>query len=145
MLIERAFRNRSCAIKIPACVASFLKWAYTMLAVTLGWILFKVEDIGEALSYIKVMFGFGHGGYRAFDLGFFLDARLWFFLVIAVIACVPWAQVLPRHISAYVAQFDGSEKKGARITRHVCLLALLVICFIFIVNTTYSPFIYFRF
>lgn len=145
MLIERAFRNRTCSIKIPSFVSSILKWAYTMLAVTLGWILFKVEDIGEALSYIKVMFGFGQGGYRAFDTGFFLDARLWFFLIIAVMACVPWAQVLPRHISAYIASFDASEKKGARITRHVCLLALLVISFIFIVNTTYSPFIYFRF
>ncbi|MBO4267024.1 MAG: MBOAT family protein [Lachnospiraceae bacterium] len=145
MLIERALKGKKALISLPAVVTSFLKWGYTMLAVTLGWVLFKLEDIAEAFSFIKVMFGAGQGGYKAFDIGFFLDKRLGFFLVIAVIACVPWAQVLPRHISAYIADFEGSDKKGMRIMRHTCLIALLVISFIFIVNTTYSPFIYFRF
>ncbi len=145
MLTERALKGRKPVFAVPAFVSNALKWAYTMLAVTLGWVLFKIEDLPEALSYIKVMFGLDKHSYTAFSLGFFLDARLAFFLLIAVIACVPWAQVLPRFFAAYIAEFADSNKTAPRIARHVCLILLLVISFIFIVNTTYSPFIYFRF
>ncbi len=145
MLTERALKGRKPIFAVPAFVSNALKWAYTMLAVTLGWVLFKIEDLPEALSYIKVMFGLDKHSYTAFSLGFFLDARLAFFLLIAVIACVPWAQVLPRFFAAYIAEFADSNKTAPRIARHVCLILLLIISYIFIVNTTYSPFIYFRF
>lgn len=145
MLIERALRQKSLPFKIPAFISNILKWGYTILAVTLGWVLFKIEDLPEALSYIGAMFGFGQSGYTAFSTGFFLDARMAFFLVIAIIACVPWAQILPRIPAAYIARFYDSKEGAMRISRHVCLILLLVISFMFIVNTTYSPFIYFQF
>ena len=116
-----------------------------MIAVTLGWVLFKIEDLPEAFSYIKAMFGIGPHDYNAFSLGFFLDSRLAFFLVIALLCCVPWGEVLPRIISSRIALICDSNKPLPRTARHICLMALLVISFVFIVNSTYSPFIYFRF
>ena len=145
MLTERALKGKKLPFSVPPFIENAFKWGYTMLAVTLGWVLFKIEDLPEALSYIKVMFGLDKHSYTAFSLGFFLDARLAFFLVIAVIACVPWAQVLPRFFAAYFAEFADSNKTAPRVARHICLILLLVISFIFIVNTTYSPFIYFQF
>lgn len=145
MLIERALKGKALPFKMPAVLSTILTWGYTMLAVTLGWVLFKIEDIREALSYIRVMFGLDRHEYNAFSIRFFLDGRLLFFLVIACIASVPWAQVLPRMISAHIAEFAESDKNVPRICRHVCLILLLVISYIFIVNTTYSPFIYFQF
>lgn len=145
MLIERALKGKKLPFALPAFVSFALKWGYTILAVSIGWVMFKIEDIAQALSYIKVMFHLEHHDYNAFSLGFFLDARLAFFLIIALLACVPWAQVLPRFVSARIAEFTDSDKKVPRIARHACLLVLLVISFIFIVNTTYSPFIYFQF
>ena len=145
MLIERALKGKKCPIALPSVVSSVLKWGYTILAVTIGWVIFRIEDIAEAVSYIRVMFHLERHTYNAFSLGFFLDRRLAFFLVIAVLACVPWAQVLPRFVSCRIAEFTESDKTIPRIARHACLLLLLVICFIFVVNTTYSPFIYFQF
>ena len=145
MLAERALRGKKAPFAIPAAAASFLKWAYTILAVTLGWVLFKIEDLPEALSFIKAMFGIGTGGYTAFSVRFFLNTRLLFFLIVAVLACVPWAQVLPGRVGARMALFCESDMKAYRITRHICLIVLLIISFIFIVNSTYSPFIYFQF
>lgn len=145
MLIERALKGKSSPIKIPQMLASFLKWGYTILAVTIGWVVFKIEDLAEALNYIKVMFHLESHEYNAFSLGYFLDRRMIFFIVIAMIASVPWAQVLPRYLSTYIAEFSDSDKTVPRVARHTCLILLLVISFIFIVNTTYSPFIYFQF
>ena len=145
MLIERALKGKSFPVKIPKPLASFLKWGYTILAVSIGWVIFKIEDICKALSYIKVMFHLERHEYNAFSLGYFLDRRMIFFVLIAIIACVPWAQVMPRYIGTRVAQFCESDKTPLRVARHVCLIVLLVISYIFIVNTTYSPFIYFQF
>ncbi len=145
MLIERALKGKKFPVAFPKIVSDILRWGYTMLAVTLGWVLFKIEDIAEALSYIRVMFGLQDSSYSAFSTRFFLDARLTFFLIVAVIACIPWAQLLPRFFAAYIAQFRDSNKTAPRVARHVFLVLLLVISFIFIVNTTYSPFIYFQF
>lgn len=145
MLIERALRGKSLPFRIPAVFVSAFRWGYTMIAVTLGWVLFKIEDLPEAFSYIKAMFGFGPHDYNAFSLGFFLDSRLAFFLVIALLCCVPWGEVLPGIISSRIALICDSNKPVPRTARHICLMALLVISFVFIVNSTYSPFIYFRF
>ncbi len=145
MLAERALKGKKSPIALPHVLSSILRWGYTMLAVSLGWILFKTEDFAQTFSYIKVMFGITRNGYHAFEPEFFLDGRLMFFIVIAVLACIPWAQVMPRYVAAYIAEFAQSSKKAPRIARHACVIALLVISFIFIVNTTYSPFIYFRF
>ena len=144
MLIERFLRNKR-MIAIPTILSSFLKWAYTMLAVTLGWVLFKIEDIQEALSYISVMFGVKKHDYNAFSLGFFLDRRIGFYLFIAILACIPWAQVMPRHIGSRIAAFTDSSKGTWCIARYACLLVLLIVSFVFTVNSTYSPFIYFQF
>ncbi|MCR5591891.1 MAG: MBOAT family protein [Lachnospiraceae bacterium] len=145
MLIERALKGKKAPIRLPSAISSLMKWGYTMLAVTLGWVLFRIEDLPASLSYIKVMFGLEKHEYSAFSVRFFLDARLWFFLIIAVIACVPWARILPRYAGERVAALSESNAPLPRIARHAGLIVLLVISFIFIVNTTYSPFIYFQF
>ena len=145
MLTERALKGKKAPLRLPSAVSSVLRWGYTMLAVTLGWVLFKIEDLPASLSFIKVMFGLERHEYSAFSVSFFLDARLSFFLVIAALACVPWARILPRYAGDRVAAFSESSAPAPRIARHACLIALLVISFIFIVNTTYSPFIYFQF
>lgn len=145
MLIERALKGKKFSITLPTGISGFLKWIYTMLVVTLGWVLFKIEDIVEALNYIGAMFHVKSHSYNAFSVWYFLDRRLIFFLIIAVLACIPWAQILPRHISAYIAEFAYSTKGAMCVTRRVCLILLMILCFIFVVNNTYSPFIYFQF
>ena len=145
MLIERLLKGKKLPFNVPAGIVSFLKWAYTILVVMLGWVLFKIEDLPHALSYIGSMFSTKAHDYNAFSVRFFLDARMVFFLVVAAVACVPWAQIMPGKASAYIAQFAGGNRPAYRISRHVCLILLFIISFIFIVNTTYSPFIYFRF
>jgi len=150
MLIERYIKGKhagksTSSTGIKGVLKGFFQWLYTILVVTLGWVLFKLEDLPAALSYIGAMFNIKGHEYNAFSVRFFLDGRLIFFLIIAVIACIPWAQLLPRYISAYIAEFTSSEKTSYKAVRFVCLGILFVISMIFVVNNTYSPFIYFQF
>jgi len=141
MLIERALKKKSFKYHLP----NFFKWMYTMLAVTLGWVLFKIEDLEAALDYFATMFHTGSHTYNAFSVWFYLDKKLIFLLIAAAFAAIPWAQFTPRHISAYIARFADTKDGKVCILRRAILLALLVLSMIFIVNSTYSPFIYFKF
>ncbi|MBR4575214.1 MAG: MBOAT family protein [Lachnospiraceae bacterium] len=145
MLIERSLKGRNILRGIPSYVRSFLGWLYTIVAVTLGWVLFRIEDLPKALSYISAMFAQQAKSFNAYSVRFFLDARMAFFLLVAILACVPWASILPQKAGSYIAMFAQSDRRLPRVSRHVILLVLFVICFVFTVNTTYSPFIYFRF
>ncbi len=142
MLIERIGRKKGVALKVPGVV----KWLYTMLVVIFGWVLFKLEELPLAIEYIGKMLHIGVGSYTDFGVRYYLDNRTLFFMALALLAAVPWAQVLPRRLACRISAFSLSPESSVTcIIRRVLLLALLLICMLFIVNSTYNPFIYFRF
>ncbi len=145
MLIERYFRKRNKPDPFAKVPAAF-KWMYTMLVVMLGWVLFKLEDIPETLSYIGAMFRFSKLPYTEFSARYYLDNKMIVLIIIGIIACVPWGEVLPRRASGVLAGFVTAKPgKPACMVRRVLLIILLIISMLFIVNSTYNPFIYFRF
>jgi len=142
MLLERVLRKKGVTIKAPG----ILKWIYTMLVVVFGWVLFKLEEVPAALAYMGRMLHINVGTYTDFSVGYYLNSKTVFFLVIAILAAVPWAQVLPRRLACSLSAFTLAQPGTIpSIIRRVVLLLLLVISLLFIVNSTYNPFIYFRF
>lgn len=142
MLLERAFRNKGINIKVPGIV----KWLYTMLVVVFGWVLFKLEELPAAIAYIGRMLHIGVGSYTDFGVRYYMDNKMIFFVVMAVLAAIPWAQVLPRRLACRVSSFAMAEADSAAgIIRRIILIILLVLSLLFIVNSSYNPFIYFRF
>ncbi|MBQ7581505.1 MAG: MBOAT family protein [Lachnospiraceae bacterium] len=142
MLIERIGRKKGITLKVPGII----RWFYTMLVVMFGWVLFKLEELPAAITYIGKMLHIGVGSYTDFGAGYYLDNRTVFFLIIAVLAAVPWAEVLPRRLGCRISELSLAQPSSvSRIIRRILLLLLLVVCMLFIVNSTYNPFIYFRF
>lgn len=146
MLIERVLRKKNIGIKIGAKVPGIIKWLYTMLVVMFGWVLFKLEELPTAIEYIGHMLHIGVGPYTDFGVRYYLDNKTIFFLVMAVLTAIPWAQVLPRRLACRISSFNIAESDSmAGMVRRVLLVILLAISMLFIVNGTYNPFIYFRF
>ena len=141
-MIERALRGKEFKVRLPA----FIKWLYTMLVVTLGWVLFKLEELKSALAYIGTMFHIKNNPYTSFSLRYYLDNKMIVLLIFAVLAAVPWAQVLPCRFGSAIAAVSLAESsKPVCIIRRAVLLVLLLLSMIFIVNSTYNPFVYFKF
>lgn len=133
LICERILRNKKIALPIPGIV----KWAYTLLVVILGWVLFRSPDLSYAINYIGVMFGLVKPEMVGFSVFWYLNKKLAFFLIVAVLASVPWKAVLPRI-------FDR-EGTMAFVTDRVTVALLLILSMIFVITSTYNPFIYFRF
>lgn len=127
-----------------------LGWLYTMLVVMLGWVLFGIVDVKDTLAYVKVMFGAGAGSFTAYGLRYYLSNQMIFYLLVAILACIPWKEVFRKTIpSLYSLVAAEPEENNVAflftVLKKIVLLGLLILCFVFIINSSYNPFIYFRF
>ncbi|MBO6015741.1 MAG: MBOAT family protein, partial [Lachnospiraceae bacterium] len=121
----------------PGLLVRCLSHVYTMLVVMVGWVIFRIVDLPKTLAYLSVMFGWRRNAFTAFDIRFYLSRQNLFFLLLSVICCLPIGGVLKKRI--------GEPSRLLLYVRRAALLVLLLLSFLFIINSSYNPFIYFRF
>ncbi len=100
---------------------------YTLLIVTLSWILFRSNTITDSINYFKTLVNFELTTNTEF-LSFYMTKEVVLALIIALFLCIP-----------YKLKITNTYFKLIKI---VCLL---FICYIYIASGSYNPFIYFRF
>lgn len=132
--------------RLYTLIPSFLKWIVTTLIVMLGWVLFRAENLADAIHYLKQMSGFGSvaSANVHFSFEYYADNRLLFTLGIAIAASIPLVKFIVNKL------WKLSESSTAlslifRITGLLVTFALFAVCITYIINNVYNPFIYFRF
>jgi alginate O-acetyltransferase complex protein AlgI len=128
LMIEKAF-----LLKVFEKLPKALGHIYTLLAVIIGWVLFSVERLEYTLSYIAAMFGGGRGLISQDFLYYLRNYGL--VLLILIFASTP----LPR------LAYNKLPKKLANVLTPVLILLTLIISTAYLVDSTYNPFLYFRF
>lgn len=107
---------------------------YTMLAVVIGWVIFRCEDLRSAVYFIGQMFGVdGFGLADGFCVELLKSGTV--FLLSAVWFALPFARKLMERI-------NGKTKTVVVIGTSMLVFLLSVIS---CVKATYNPFIYFNF
>ena len=116
--------------KIPAV----FQHVYTIVVVLAGMMFYAIESLPDVLVYLKTMFGFGAGGwidetflYQGFS---FLPV-----LIIMVIACLPKP-------AEWIRRFAVGKKQ---LLIPVLAMIVFFLCTAYLVDSTYNPFLYFRF
>ncbi len=135
LMLEKGFLLKALE-KIP----SFFRHAYTLLIVLFGWLLFVFEDIGAGFEYLKNMFGINGSGFINSADAYEITRNI-VFVIILCIACTP----LPKKLF-YKLYF--SERKFANVYRYAvpaCCLIFLAISTAYLVDSSFNPFLYFRF
>lgn len=136
MLIERVLMKKSIFNKIP----TILRWLYTMFVVNIGWIMFRVTSFEEFFQYLKCMFGLDSNSLE-FTYQYFLTNRVIVILLIAIIGIIIFSR---SKIKEKFEIVNASSIMFACI-KYITLISLVVLCYIFIVSSSYSPFLYFQF
>ena len=112
------------------------EWIYAMLVVIFGWVFFRAESLSNAFVYLKKMFGMGTLEFQPFEWGYYWDGKTLFVMGIAILL-----SVLP--VRKWLNKIREYRLGEAAIKLWSVLLFLM--CLLVIVNSHYSPFIYFRF
>ncbi len=125
-----------------------LRHAYALLAVMLGWVLFRANTFPEASHYFAALFGFGQPAHAQPLHRYVGTEVIWALGVGAVFSALPWHTVkalagkwagkLPAQPQAVLANLGHAIEI-------VLVLALLLLSALWLAGGTYNPFIYFRF
>ena len=116
--------------KIPAI-------GITFLFLTIGWVLFRAENLHVARIYLSKMFSFSEG---INDI--WLSSKYWTVLIIAVIFSF-WSGI--KKIEQWGGQIYHSPSNSILVIMTLFSILLLIICEANINAAGFSPFIYFRF
>lgn len=118
-------------------IGSFASMLINFFIVVIGWVFFRLEDMGKSLMYLKKMFLFE-------DLSIPTLENSWlFFFVSAVFFSFFTVTSLGKRISHSIFHSEYSNLKHALATA-VCSI-LLLYCIASISAFDFNPFIYFRF
>ncbi len=118
-----------------------LRHLYVLVVVTSAWVFFRLESLPDALAYLKVMYGFGHGTPVAGSLQMLFGVEQWLVLGVALILSTP----LYRHCARRWWIPLGQRSVAVYALEHAVLLALLLLALLSVAASVYNPFIYFRF
>lgn len=121
-----------------------LRWFICMFVVTIGWVIFRSDSIRGAYSYIKAMFGIGWTGVSLIDLSAILGKSS----CIVIFACA-FIGATPIVKNTLFKGVDAFNPERAALPLYILQNAVLLVAFVgvylFLVNSSYNPFIYFRF
>lgn len=126
LVIEKAFLGRLLQ-KLPW----LLQRIYTLFIVFIGWIFFRAESLGQALSYIKGLFTLSGEGVR--KAMYYLNPETVTFLVIGIVFSAPIFSYLGKRTESRGWIMDGA------------ILVLFSISVLYLTGSGFSPFLYFRF
>ena len=112
-----------------------LRWAYTMLIVVLSFVLFNAENVAQAGRDLLALFGFG-------GLPLITGETVYYLRSYGVLFLLGFLGSTP--LVKQGAQRLGGSKAGP-VLELLLMAALLVVCTAYLVDGSFSPFLYFRF
>ena len=130
LVIEKTF-----LLRLLERAPKFLRHIYSMAAVIFGWLLFVIEDVSSIGAYLSRMFG-GTGVF-ATQITVYELVRNLVFLAILILASTPAPKKL-----WYKLYSKGTPW---RIVQSVVCAIAFVLCIAYLVDSSYNPFLYFRF
>lgn len=133
---ERWMSNKTFYQKTPRLV----KWLVTMTILFFSWQLFRIGSISETKDYILLAIGLRHMENIPYTWQYYFDKRIVLLVIVAVLGATLFG--LPRVRS--LRERAESTRVGY-IGKQLALLALFAISVLFMVNSTYNPFLYFQF
>lgn len=125
-------------VKLPSKL-NFLSRIYTLLVVIVGWVLFRSENLQYAIDFMKSMFSFSIGDTNNYPY-IFLNNYVLTILALGIVFSFPLKTFIEQKLELLVKNKD---------IRDTILHSIHILVFIFsimeLAQTTYNPFIYFRF
>ena len=120
-------------------IPAFFRHIYLLVVVNIGFVFFKFAHFGDAINYLKVMFGKGYG-FTNHELNTILLNNL-FWIILAVILCMPIMKKLE-----ILYHKSASSPALVNIILNISRLCIIVALTIFSVShltgNSFNPFLY---
>ena len=129
---DKKDKNAGKAADSARSVIRVLGHIYTLLAVMIGFVIFRADSMRQAVHFIASMFSFGATAVGTMTAVSVMSPLFIITLIIAAVACTPVLRMLPKNAVT-------------RLLGMVLTIILYMLCIMEIAVGSYNPFIYFRF
>jgi len=140
--------ERLAGVKAGAAAATVprrvLQHAYVVVVILIGWVFFRADTLGSALSILGAMAGFAHPTTAVPGVRMFVDSSVVIAAVLGIAGSGPLLPFLARRL-APAADSGRDPHPAVQLARLLGLVGVLVSSVALIAAGSYSPFIYFRF
>lgn len=112
----------------------------TLLVVVVGWVLFRAENLSQAVHYIKTMFAMGNASFWCQNATFYIRENALLF-IIGILCAVPFFKGITEIM-------EKKNEKMSVLCGHLDVtvqLLLFIVSVSFLVMNAHNPFIYFNF
>lgn len=117
-------------LKVLEKCPAFISHIYLLFVVMISWVLFSLESDSQIMMYLKAMFGIGEGGLISTETLYNLS-NFGLTLLIGVVFATPLMNRLKEHLKPWML--------------YVFYAVMLVLSTAYLVDSTFNPFLYFRF
>ena len=126
--------------KILDRIPTAIKWLFTSALVLIGWMLFRSENLADLGTILGSMFSFRISSADLNMLSLYIPSYAMYFIPAAILAFPIFPAVQKKFCSG-----EGKLAIPRQIIFYIGLLTVFFIAVCFLVQSTYNPFIYFRF
>lgn len=115
---------------------------YNIVIVTVGFVVFRADTIGQGVGMIRRMFcGWDFSGDLMNVALRYCTPLLIFVVIIGFLGAFSWK----RCAENYLRRKSSSVQNSVEVGTYVAAIGLLLLCMLSLSSGTYNPFIYFRF
>lgn len=132
--------------KVINNIPRFIRHIYVILMFMFGWVLFRSDNLSQAINYYKSMFGMHSESIKEFDIllnayaGDYIIA-----LIIGIIISTPIFQYLKIQVTNIIQKYSNNTQIFILSCQKILILILLLICLMPLFGSSFQTFIYFRF
>ena len=135
-LLEKALENVAIYKKIPR----FVKQVFVLIIVAFGWEFFLFNDFNKVIEFNKIVFGVTKFSRIQLTASYFFDYKMIALIIIGLVG----ALFLNNKKIVELYQKIVKNKYGF-IFAETVLFLLMFLAIMFMINSNYSPFIYFQY
>jgi alginate O-acetyltransferase complex protein AlgI len=126
-----------------------IRHLYVLIIIIIGWVLFRAETFEYARGFIKSMIGCGTGINKYAVVSIYLTNEYYVCLIISVLGA---ARIFGIIQESYLKLSCKFPKSICKVSENILfagkvagLILIMISSTMYMVTTTYNPFIYFRF
>lgn len=120
--------------KILERLPSFVQWLYAFVLIVIGWVIFRSESLGQIAYYLKAMFTINSS---VSDLTQFYVRQYGIEFIASIICSIPVVKWLRKKEMQYGGLLTIGE--------NVWAFAMFGLSIVWLISSSFNPFIYFRF
>ena len=122
---------------------------YTLVIIITAWMFFRIDNLHEALLFVKAMFGYPTGDGNALHLSYYLTNKYIFVFVLGILGSMPFINLF-NYLCSLAFKYRENllghcMQLSFSFTKVFFLVSVFIFSVMFIASGTYNPFIYFRF